>query len=336
VALAGITSEAGVDLDGDGLFDRLRLNLQLQVARAGAYTWSLKLTTGDRREIDFDSGTSVLDAGLQGVQVEFDGARIGAMGVDGPYLLRDLLLFGPSASLVVTEVGSTRAYRATEFEGALLNRPPTAMAGEDLAVECASPTGTDVGLDGSASSDPDGDALSFEWKDSAGQVLATTSSVQLRLPPGAHTFTLTVNDGKGGSASDSVTVTIQDTTPPDLQLTLDPSWLWPANHHMRAVRARLRVTDACHAQPAITLVSVTSNEPDSGLGHGDRPHDIQRARIGQDDRKFYLRAEHAHRGNGRIYTVVYSARDAAGNTVTRTGQVIVPLKKCPEGGRCQP
>src|SRR5439155_25870466 len=51
------------------------------------------------------------------------------------------------------------------------NTPPVANAGQDQIVECAGSTGTRVTLSGSASSDPDDDPLTFEWKNAAGSVI---------------------------------------------------------------------------------------------------------------------------------------------------------------------
>src|SRR5581483_3884292 len=45
------------------------------------------------------------------------------------------------------------------------NRPPIATAGNNQQLECNGPSGTFVSLDGSGSSDPDGDALTYEWQD---------------------------------------------------------------------------------------------------------------------------------------------------------------------------
>ncbi|HYY99628.1 MAG TPA: hypothetical protein VE642_13595, partial [Pyrinomonadaceae bacterium] len=70
--------------------------------------------------------------------------------------------------------------------------------------------------------------------------------------------------------------------------------------------------------------SITSSEPDDGLGDGDAPNDIQGAAFGADDREFLLRAERSGKGSGRVYTVTYRARDAAGNTTTVSTQVSVP------------
>ena len=205
----------------------------------------------------------------------------------------------------------------------LANLPPLADAGNDQTIECPGPTGTAVQLDGSGSSDPDGDSLSFEWKDGTGQVVGTAATVNLALQPGTHTFTLTVSDGLGGTASDSVVVRVQDTTPPTLSFVLSPNVLWPPNHRLVLVTATIVTSDTCNAAPTVVLVSITSSEPDNGLGDGDTVNDIQGAAFGTDDRSFFLRAERAGSGSGRVYTVRYRSTDASGNTTFATGQVLV-------------
>ncbi|MEK7408157.1 MAG: SBBP repeat-containing protein [Acidobacteriota bacterium] len=206
------------------------------------------------------------------------------------------------------------------------NRPPVAVAGASQTVECASPGGTPVTLNGSASYDPDGDPLTFEWKNSANTVIGNTAVINLTLAKGAYTFTLTVSDGKGGTASAAVGIVVRDTVAPQLSFTLSPNVLRPPNHRLVAVTADVRVSDSCDPAPRVVLVSITSNEPDNGPDDGDTYNDIQGANPGSDDRSFSLRAERSGTGTGRIYTVSYRALDASGNTRDATGQVTVPLK----------
>lgn len=95
------------------------------------------------------------------------------------------------------------------------NRPPVAEAGPEQILECP---GT-ITLDGSGSSDPDGDALSFAWRHN-GTLVGQEAGLTLNLPPGVHTFHLTVADPAGQSAEDAVTVTIADLTPPTITCPL--------------------------------------------------------------------------------------------------------------------
>jgi len=90
------------------------------------------------------------------------------------------------------------------------------------------------------------------------------------------------------------------------------------------VQASITVTDVCDPDPQVRLVSITSNEPDNGLGDGDKANDIQNADFGTDDRMFKLRAERSGIGDGRVYTVTYEAEDDSGNVATGTATVNVP------------
>ncbi len=204
------------------------------------------------------------------------------------------------------------------------NKPPIARAGADQTDECTASTGTAVTLDGSASSDPDGDSLTFEWRDSNNVVVGTTPIVHVTLGLGTHTFTLTVSDNFGGSSTDAVNVTVADTTPPALSVSVAPSTLWPPNHRLVPIGATVTVTDACDASPSIQLIAAMSNEPDNSLGDGNTSGDIQDAAVGTDDRAFLLRAERSGTGAGRIYTVTYRATDASSNVTVVSAQVVVP------------
>lgn len=204
------------------------------------------------------------------------------------------------------------------------NTPPVANAGPDQTVECSSPSGAAVTLDASGSSDADGDNLTYRWTDSKGNTVGTTTVLQLVLLLGTHTFTLTVDDGLGGTSSDEVTVHVVDTTAPTITVSLSPSVLWPVNHKLREVAATIQVSDACDPNPAVELVSITSSEAPDALGAGKTSVDIVGASFGTDDRTFFLRAERSGNGNGRIYAVTYRARDASGNVGVASATVTVP------------
>jgi len=91
-----------------------------------------------------------------------------------------------------------------------VNRPPVALV-------VASPESVEVGsrvtLDGSASYDPDGDFLTYEWIQTGGPQVAlegaeTAAAVFYAVNEGVLTFRLVVRDSEFASASAEVTVTV--------------------------------------------------------------------------------------------------------------------------------
>lgn len=91
------------------------------------------------------------------------------------------------------------------------NDPPIAQAGADRNAVA----GVVVGLDGSATVDDDGDELTYRWEQLTGtpvtldndEAVSTTFTVPDDAP-GPFTFELTAEDGRGGEASDTVTISV--------------------------------------------------------------------------------------------------------------------------------
>lgn len=141
---------------------------------------------------------------------------------------------------------------------------------------------------------------------------------------GVTLVTWTVTDASGNVAQCSATVTVVDTTPPDIEVTVAPQVLWPPNHRMVPVEFTVTVSDVCDDDVTWVLIDVVSNEPDNGQGDGNTEDDIQGAEIGTPDTSMLLRAERSGPGDGRIYTATYEATDCAGNSTLGSANVYVP------------
>ncbi|WP_254271844.1 PKD domain-containing protein [Haloarcula marina] len=96
-----------------------------------------------------------------------------------------------------------------------VNRSPTADAGANLTTDA----GATIQLDGTGSSDPDGDALTYEWTQTGGPNVTLTDpsdptptfDTQSAAEQTTVTFALTVTDGAGGTDTDRTAVTLLGT-----------------------------------------------------------------------------------------------------------------------------
>lgn len=105
------------------------------------------------------------------------------------------------------------------------NEAPIAVAGDDQTVEATSANGATVNLDGGGSSDPDEDGLIYSWS-AAGITFddAASETPSATFPLGSTEVTLVVNDGTVDSEADTVVITVEDTTAPEIsELSADPS-----------------------------------------------------------------------------------------------------------------
>jgi probable HAF family extracellular repeat protein len=184
------------------------------------------------------------------------------------------------------------------------NHPPVANAGSDQAFACGV-SEAHVTLDGSTSSDPDGDAVTFEWTE-GGVVLGNSAVLQVTLGSGTHTIALRVTDTHGASAEDSVSVAVgaDDTTPPMVECPAGRTV--PAGERGRALVPNflegLTASDNCTAAAAL----VKEQTPAAGIVVGCG-----------------------------TYAVTLTVVDAAGNRTTCSATLSVmdvtsPVVRCPE------
>jgi hypothetical protein len=360
-SFAGTYRDSGIDTDGDGLFNQLLVEVDLSITHAGTYRVFGVLTdsAGNTHQAHV---VSVFDSGPAVATLRFDGKALFQNGVDGPYRLsvirmaeEDEVALLPVAEAI--DVHQTGAYSYRQFQ-----HPPLLLTGGGSAVGVDTNgnglfdllnVAVDVEVDfagfynwSARLLDADGNELGFAAQ--SGFFSAGRNSIRLTYagqPIGRNgadgpyfvTDLLLFGAGQSLVAPQVFTTSpflanqfegyVEEGNAPTLSVSLSPSLLWPPNHQMVEIEADIQVQDDVDPHPEVRLVSITSNEPDEGLGDGDSANDIQGTETGIDDRTFQLRAERSGTGTGRTYTVTYEARDSGGNVRTVITTVVVPRER---------
>ncbi len=110
----------------------------------------------------------------------------------------------PDGSLLVAGHGSGIISKIT-FVASSTNRNPTAVA---TATPTSGPTPLSVYLDGSGSTDPDNDQLTYLWDFGDGATSTSVTSTHTYIASGNYTTRLTVADGHGGVHSVTLNIMV--------------------------------------------------------------------------------------------------------------------------------
>jgi hypothetical protein len=129
-------------------------------------------------------------------------------------VLADGVSVGAAASYTFTNVTQDHSLSASF---ARQNQPPIASAGFDQSV----PVNYTVPLDGSSSSDADGDPLTFKWSftsvpNGSSAALSSSTAVDPTFvadTPGTYIVQLIVNDGEADSQPDAITISTENQPP---------------------------------------------------------------------------------------------------------------------------
>jgi hypothetical protein len=147
------------------------------------------------------------------------------------------------------------------------------------------------------------------------------------FPVGTTTVNATATDAAGNTSTCSFTVTVQDITPPVINLNGNTITLWPPDHQYATVNVTDLVasaSDLCDPSVninSVVIASVSSDEPNNSDGDGNTTNDIA---IAPGCKSVQLVAERMGGGNGRVYTITFMVTDSSGNSTTATATVTVP------------
>jgi hypothetical protein len=251
----------------------------------------------------------------------------------------------PSTTTLTFQLTATDQPSSNECGGALsstatvnvtvegLNHAPAANAGQAQTAT----SGSQVTLNGSSSADPDGDGITYNWTQTAGTpvtLMNPTAPMPTFIAPDEPvggqetlTFQLVVTDQPATgytplSSSAMVNVTVQHpAAPPDCSKAVaSRATLWSPDHRMVGPVSVINATDNTPGTIMIETLSIYQDEPTSGLGSGDTSPDA----VINSDGTFFLRAERAGTGDGRVYHINFTATNASGGSCSGVVTVCVP------------
>jgi M6 family metalloprotease-like protein len=303
-----LSNPGGFEIGGSGEYflveNRQQVLFDSQLGGCGILVWHLEEsqtgnqngghTTASHRLVDIDEadGLAELDQNLGPDDGDpFPGSTNNTLFADGTN--PNSKLYDGSSSNVRMRVLTTTC--ATSMQAAFgPNQPPVADAGGPYnTVE-----GTDVALDATGSSDPDGDAITYEWDlDNDGQFDDSTSATPLFTlvgQDGVFTVGVRVTDAYGESDTDSSSVTVTNVPP---SVAIDPIASQPEN---TAVSVTGVVSDPGWLDPLTASI-------DWGDGSGQQPLAGVLENV-RPDATLSFSAQHTY-GDDGIFTVTVCAAD---------------------------
>jgi hypothetical protein len=225
-ALSGSYSDYPEDIDGDGRYDNLIINIGLNVSGPSSFLVSGVLLDSDRGRIATGAISSTLSAGTHTVPLRFSGELILNSGVDGPYTLSRVILDDSSVVTVkldeAYDVHTTQSYDHNDFG----TPPPTITAidpniGVNNVPIDITVTGTDFFATPLVKI---GDSPCVNVTYISSTIL--TATVPPGIPAGVYTVTITNPDYRLGILPSGFTVTNPPPSPPtDLEVGAFPGGL---------------------------------------------------------------------------------------------------------------
>ena len=237
-----------------------------------------------------------------GIEIQDHVAGAPAAGAGNQFV--ELDSNGPSRIFqdVATSPGST--YRLSFIYSA---RPGTAAAENHFRVS-AGPAAAEIG--------PLASGPQTSWITRTLDFVATATSSRIEF------LDLSPEQASGGVGAyvDLVIVELTNSPPGCGSVAPSKASLWPPNHKLRTITLS-GATDPDGDPVAITITGVTQDEPVNGKADGNTSPDVV---AGPNAGQVKLRAERSGRGDGRLYSIAYVAKDPSGASCSGIVTVTVP------------
>ncbi len=288
----GAASLVAEDDDADGVIERLRLTLGLRLESSASYEVRATLVDAGGREIEVAGVSMSLETGEHAVDLWFDGCAIGAGRHEGPYSAKNLLVSGGRVPFSSSLTFASAELHLEQFPCRGDSSPPVTTA--TLSPE-PNPGGWNNGtvvvrLNASDESGGSGvDRIEHEMTGAqSGHGIISGGSGQAVIgTEGATALTFFAVDAAGNrETAQTLNVRIDRSSPVIEGMPGPDCTLWPPNHQMVHLTT-VSASDGLSGLAEGSLeISVTSNEPDDGLGDGSTASDIL-----VDGGEVWLRAE---------------------------------------------
>ena len=273
-----------VDKNGNEIWDKLLgdniILYSVQQTVDGGF-----VTSGDKELVirTDDNGNEIWrkDVGLSGSDIEITS--------EGGYI-------------VVGGINIEMSY-LTKLSVDIVNSPPIAEAGGPYTVN----EGDSVTLDGSTSSDTDGDSLTYIWDLNNDGTYETPGMTTMITPPDGPKdiiVGLQVSDGKGGASTDTATITINNVNPVVGPITINPP--------NPIINTEIIATGSISDKGILDTHTATWNWGDGTTSQGTISNSIA------SGNHIYM--------TGGLYHTTLTVRDNDGGTGTNTQDIAIPCK----------
>jgi hypothetical protein len=297
----------------------------LTVSLCGAVTLSFSAGTG----VNMHCSTPTVVAEYGPVGFQFTGTD-GTLAT-GTLNTGDSVTFNPQASIIqsnvgniVVVIGGKSILLAPGQTGFADSTPPTTLATVSPSPNANQWNNTNVVVSLNATDNPGGsgvNAITYSLtgaQPGSGSMAGSTASVPISTE-GITTLNFFASDNAGNRESGKSLVVRIDKTPPNLMCSASPAILWPPNHQLVPVTVSVTVNDTISGPGNFVLTSVTNNQSQP---NNDGSNDIQGFTVGTASTRGLLRAERGQ--TARVYTLIYSGTDLAGNQGSCTVNITVP------------